>query len=77
MTAVFEATGKFPEPGTPPSQESKALRTKFALQSDNLTMQKYNTGLPGHKLKGVPDLDKQFPEAQLPNYRGGSAFVTN
>ena len=75
LSAVFDETGRLPQPNQAPTDESRKLRTLFALKSGNLDMQKYNTGLSGFKLKNLPALNAQMKAADLSSYQGASAFV--
>ena len=75
LSAVFDQTGFIPRPDGVPAPATRRLRTLFALKTGNHEMQRYNTGLAGFKLRGVPALDAQFEPSALPNYRGGSGFV--
>ena len=75
LSAVFDQTGSIPRPDGVSAPATRRLRTLFALKTGNHEMQRYNTGLAGFKLKGVPALDAQFEPSALPNYRGGSGFV--
>ncbi len=75
LSAVFDQTGILPAPDQPPRPATRRLRTLFALKTGNHEMQRYNTGLAGFKLKGVPALDAQFERSALPTYRGGSAYI--
>ena len=75
LSSVFDQTGFIPHPDGVSLSATRRLRTLFALKTGNHEMQRYNTGLAGFKLKGVPALDAQFEPSALPNYRGGSGFV--
>ncbi len=75
LSAVFDQTGFIPTPDQAPLPKTRRLRTLFALKTGNHEMQRYNTGLAGFKLKGVPALDAQFESSALPAYRGGSALI--
>ena len=75
LSSFFDQTGVIPHPDGVSLPATRRLRTLFALKTGNHEMQRYNTGLAGFKLRGVPALDAQFEPSALPNYRGGSGFV--
>ncbi|MBC6414244.1 MAG: hypothetical protein GDA45_05115 [Chromatiales bacterium] len=75
LAAVGNATGQIPEPETEPTDESRSLRSNFALNTGNHEMQQMSTGLKGYKLKGVPGLEKMLGADMMDIYRGGSGFV--
>ena len=58
--AAKVSVGEVPEPDLEPTNEDRVRKTTYALKTGNLEMQKYNTGLRGYKLFGVPALFEQL-----------------
>ena len=75
LASVGKATGQVPRPEEAYTNESRRMRTNFALNTGNHEMQQMTVGLKGYKLKGVPGLSKAMEADMIDIYRGGSQFV--
>ena len=75
LASVGNTTGQIPRPEEAPTDESRRMRTNFALNTGNHEVQQMTVGLKGYKLKGVPGLTKAMEADMIDIYRGGSDFA--
>ena len=76
LAATADIEGRVPEPNQKPTEESRKAKIQFALNTGNLEMQAYNTGLPGYKT-ALGSLKVQMENEAWPIYRGGSDKVSS
>ena len=75
LASVGNVTGQIPRPETAHTDESRRMRSNFALNTGNHEVQQMTAGLRGYKLKGVPGLKKMMESDMMDIYHGGSKFV--
>ena len=75
LASVANTTWQIPTPEAAHTDESRRMRTNFALNTGNHEVQQMSTGLKGYKLKGVPGLNKMMAADMMDIYRGGGKFV--
>ncbi len=76
LAARCELRGEVPEPGAPLTPEEQELWHSILLNSGNLEIQEYNTGLQGYKTEDVKSIDKRIGnDAVRREVRGASGAV--
>ncbi|GAA4652625.1 SPI-1 type III secretion system effector inositol phosphate phosphatase SopB [Kistimonas scapharcae] len=78
LAARCELRGEVPEPGAPLTPEEQELWHSILLNSGNLEIQEYNTGLQGYKTEDIKSIDKRIGnESVRREVRGASGAAAS
>lgn len=78
LSTLIALRQPIPDPGQELDERQKDLFRSIALQSGNLEMQQYNTGIGGFKLSGVDSIANRLGGAEAKTYhKGGSSFTSS
>ena len=76
LSTLIALKAPIPDPGQQLNDDQKALFRSIVLQSGNLEMQRYNTGLAGFKTGSVKSIGERLGGGEAAKYhKGGSSSV--